>query len=144
MKSIISIALLTIILNSCNVSPKKIQYGEQACHFCQMTIVDKQYAAQIMTRKGKTFNFDATECMINYISGIDTKTVALFLVTDYNRPETLIDARAATFVISEDLPSPMGANLSSVLTISEAETLLKNKIGKHYNWNELLTYLNNL
>jgi copper chaperone NosL len=131
---------LIICLLSCTVGPSKIAYGEQACHFCRMTIVDKQHAAQFVNDKGKTFNFDAAECLINYLNGVDEESIGMLLVTDYKEPESLIEASSATYIISEDMPSPMGANLSATTNKNQAETLLQNKTGKLYTWNELLTY----
>jgi len=143
MKRLIAIPVLALLI-SCQVSPGKIDYGEQSCHFCRMTIVDRQHAAQFVNDKGKTYNFDATECLINYLSGVDEEDVGLLLVSDYNLPESLIEAELATFIISEEMPSPMGANLSALSTKAEAEEILQNKKGKIYNWNELLQYFKEL
>lgn len=143
MKRLIAIPILALLI-SCQVSPGKIDYGEQSCHFCRMTIVDRQHAAQFVNDKGKTYNFDATECLINYLSGVDEEDVGLLLVSDYNLPESLIEAELATFIISEEMPSPMGANLSALSTKAEAEEILQNKKGKIYNWNELLQYFKEL
>jgi len=143
MKRFIAIPILALLI-SCQVSPGKIDYGEQSCHFCRMTIVDRQHAAQFVNDKGKTYNFDATECLINYLSGVDEEDVGLLLVSDYNLPESLIEAELATFIISEEMPSPMGANLSALSTKAEAEEILQHKKGKIYNWNELLQYFKEL
>ena len=140
MKNLLLLLLLSVAL-SCQFGPKEIAYGEQSCHFCRMTIVDKQHAAQFVNDKGKTYNFDATECLINYLSGVDEDAIGMLLVTNYNEPESLIEASSATFIISEDLPSPMGANLTATSTREEAVALLQNKSGKLYTWDELLVYL---
>ena len=50
-----SIFALLIFLIGCTVSPKPIDYGNDGCHFCKMTIVDKVHAAEIVTKKGKVF-----------------------------------------------------------------------------------------
>jgi copper chaperone NosL len=42
-----------------------------------MTIVDKQHAAQFVNDKGKTYNFDAAECLINYLNGIDEENIGM-------------------------------------------------------------------
>ena len=44
---------LLLILIGCNASPKAIDYGNDGCHFCKMTIVDKVHAAEIVTKKGQ-------------------------------------------------------------------------------------------
>ncbi|WP_033961485.1 nitrous oxide reductase accessory protein NosL [Psychroserpens jangbogonensis] len=134
-----SIALLLLIL-SCNVSPKPIDYGSDGCHFCKMTIVDKIHAAEIVTQKGKVYKFDATECMINFMEEFDTTDIALYLTNNYTTPESLIDATKATFLISENIPSPMGAFLSAFKDKADAEKMQSAKGGTLYNWDELLAH----
>ena len=78
-----------------------------------MTIVDRQHSAEIVTVKGKSYKYDAIECMMNDLSKWKRPDVALFLVADYDRPGELIDATNANYLISEDIPSPMGEFLSA-------------------------------
>ncbi len=143
-KLITTFSLLSFLFFiSCTVQPQKIEYGKDACHFCRMNIVDQQHSAQMVTKKGKAFKFDATECMINYLKETDSKEVGLLLVADYNNPRDLIDANSATFIISENIPSPMGEFLTAVPTKEEALTLKKAKEGDIYSWDELLIHFNN-
>ncbi len=132
---------LFILLLSCNVSPKKIDYGNDGCHFCKMTIVDKLHAAEIVTKKGKVYKFDATECMINFMDEFDTTQVKLYLSNNYSEPEVLIDATQATFLISENIPSPMGAFLSAFKNKVDAENKQTEKGGNLYTWPELLAHI---
>lgn len=137
------IAALLLIFFSCNVSPKAIDYGSDGCHFCKMTIVDKVHAAEIVTKKGKVYKFDATECMVNSMGEFDASEVKLYLSNNYTEPETLIDATQATFLISENIPSPMGAFLSAFINKADAEKTQSDKGGELYSWDELLAHLNN-
>ncbi|MCK0108429.1 nitrous oxide reductase accessory protein NosL [Flavobacteriaceae bacterium S0825] len=137
------IAALLLILFSCNVSPKAIEYGSDGCHFCKMTIVDKVHAAEIVTKKGKVYKFDATECMVNFMDDFDTNEIELYLSNNYTEPEALIDATQATFLISENIPSPMGAFLSAFKNKADAEKMQADKGGELHTWNELLAHLNN-
>ena len=136
-----SIIALLLLYISCNVSPKPIDYGNDGCHFCRMTIVDKTHAAEIVTQKGKTFKFDATECMINFLTEFDTSEIALYLSNNYTEPEVLIDATKATFLISKNIPSPMGAFLSAFKNKADAEKAKALKGGMLYTWESLLTHL---
>ena len=135
--------LLLFILYGCNVSPQPIDYGNDGCHFCKMTIVDKVHAAEIVTKKGKIYKFDATECMINFLTEFETAEIELYLSNDYKQPEALINSKEATFLITENIPSPMGAYLSAFKTKEEAESVQKVKGGELYNWEQLLIVLNN-
>jgi len=141
LKHYLSIALLLLFM-SCNVSPKAIAYGEDGCHFCRMTIVDKVHAAEIVTQKGKVYKFDATECMIHFMGDFDTSEIALYLSNNYMEPEVLIDATQATFLISENIPSPMGAFLSAFKDKTDAKKVRKEKNGTLYSWSSLLEHFN--
>ena len=136
------IATIMLFLMSCNVSPKAIDYGNDGCHYCKMTIVDKVHAAEIVTKKGKVYKFDATECMINFMSDFDTSEIELNLSNNFTVPEALIDANKATFLISKNIPSPMGAFLSAFKDKSDAEKAQMENEGVLYTWDELLIHLN--
>ncbi|MCB0461826.1 MAG: nitrous oxide reductase accessory protein NosL [Flavobacteriaceae bacterium] len=142
LKHYLIIALLLIFF-SCNVSPKAIEYGSDGCYFCKMTIVDKVHAAEIVTKKGKVYKFDATECMVNFMGDFDTSEIELYLSNNYTDPEALIDATQATFLISENIPSPMGAFLSAFKNKTDAEKTQAEKGGTLYTWDELLVHLKN-
>ncbi|MBJ6366701.1 nitrous oxide reductase accessory protein NosL [Snuella sedimenti] len=136
-----SILILLPLLIGCNIKPQAIDYGNDACHFCRMTIVDKVHAAEIVTNKGKVYKFDASECMIHFLKEFDTSQVALYLVNNYTQPESLIDATKATFLISKALPSPMGAFLTAFKNKVDAEQVQNEKGGELYSWNVLQTVI---
>jgi copper chaperone NosL len=141
LKKILSLVIVWLLI-SCNVSPKAINYGEDGCYFCKMTIVDKIHAAEIVTKKGKVYMFDSSECMVNFLKEFDTSEIKLYLSNNYNEPESLINATEATFLISKNIPSPMGAYLSAFKTKDEALKMQSEKGGQTYSWQELIKHLN--
>lgn len=124
-------------LASCNIGPETINYGSDGCHFCSMTIVDRQHAAQFVTWKGKVFKFDATECLMNDLKEVDNATVALFFVNDYEAPGELIDATKATYLVSQNIPSPMGEFLTAFKSREVAERIQAANQGTLFDWTEL-------
>ncbi len=136
------IILFFITIFSCSVESEKINYGSDSCHFCQMTIVDQQHASEIVTNKGKVFKYDAIECMINDLKKKEGKDIALFFVNDYTSPGALIDAKAATYLISPQIKSPMGAFLSGFSSKEDAQETQKESGGELYNWNEVQSKIN--
>jgi copper chaperone NosL len=104
-----------------------------------MTIEDTRFGAEIVTKKGKILKFDAAECMINHLNKgkISESDVDKFYVIDFSRPSTLVDAVNSTFLISEKLPSPMGANLSCYLSKNSAENQKSSSGGDLYNWTDI-------
>ena len=140
---LLGLLLSLSILSSCNVEPEPIHYGSDQCHFCKMNIVDKQHAAQYVTKKGKQFKFDAIECMINQLATLDENDMAILLVSDFSSPGEMTDATQATYLISPTLKSPMGAFLTGFSTKEKATLAQKEYKGKLYNWNEVKKQIQN-
>ncbi len=135
-------SIYLLLLFGCEVSPQPIDYGNEVCDFCKMTIVDTQHATEIVTKKGKTYKFDASECMVNFINDFEVSKIKLYLTNHYTNPEVLIDATKATFLISKNIPSPMGAFLTAFETRASAEQTQQEKGGQLYTWDQLLQHIN--
>ncbi|OEK02325.1 hypothetical protein BFP97_12700 [Roseivirga sp. 4D4] len=127
-----------IALASCEVEPQEINYGKDGCSFCKMTIVDTKHAAQIVTTKGKNFKYDAIECMINHLNQWDEVSIEFYLVADYANPKILVDAQRAHFIISEEIPSPMGANLSAFGNAEDLQPHIVHSSARTFGWDQLL------
>ena len=141
MRTILSLGLICLVLtlNSCEIKPALINFGTDSCNFCKMTIVDQQHAAQYVTNKGKQFKFDAVECMLNDLSERGMENLELMLVSDYGQPGMMTDATSATYLISEKIKSPMGANLSSFAQSSMATETMNTHGGELFTWKEMLS-----
>lgn len=126
------------VLTSCDKSPQAINYGEDECHFCRMGIVDPTHAAQVVTEKGRNYKFDATECMISFLHDeVEEDKMLHVLSANLQEPGTLISVYDATFIISENIPSPMGAFLSALNSEQAAKDLQEENGGKLYTWEEV-------
>jgi copper chaperone NosL len=112
MKKIIYLVFLTILV-SCSQEPEPIEYGKEACQFCEMTIVDPAFSAQAVSTKGKQYKYDAIECMVNDLLQKDVE-MAVVKVADFAHPGSMIDAKKAVFIINDSIQSPMGANLAAL------------------------------
>jgi len=104
-----------------------------------MTIMDHRYGAELVTQKGKVFTFDAAECLINYLYQHEDliQNASYTLVTSYTEPDHLIAANSAIFLVSKEMPSPMGAYLTAFSNRDVAEEYQLKKGGKLYSWDEL-------
>lgn len=133
----ISLLLSLIGLLACEIKPQTIHYGMDACDFCQMTIVDKQHAAQVVTEKGKAYKYDAIECMMNALRHWDRPPVAYYLVTDYASPGAFTNASEAYYLISPAIPSPMGEYLTAFADKDVREKAYEEAGGTTLEWNQL-------
>ena len=134
----IALSLIAVlVLVGCKPEPSEINYRLDTCSFCRMNIVDKQHAAEVVTKKGKAYKFDAIECMLNDLKSRDANKVALFLVNTYDVPISLHDATASTYLVCESIPSPMGAYLSAFSDSEVANEVHAERGGELYDWESL-------
>ena len=104
-----------------------------------MMIMDQRYGSELVTEKGKVYTFDAAECLIEYLHYNEEMADAakFLLVTPYTDPNHLIDARTATYLVSQQMPSPMGAYLTAFTDREEAAAFQSTKGGVLYTWDEI-------
>ncbi|PRX41220.1 hypothetical protein [Salegentibacter salegens] len=113
MKFSFYILAIVFVFSGCSFEPEPIKYGEDNCHFCQMTIVEQAYSAQLVTDKGKQYKYDAIECLVNDMHQRGYQT-SFLLVSNYDKPGNMLSVSEAGFIQNDSLRSPMGANLAAV------------------------------
>ena len=142
--------LLLVVVTSvassaaCEKRPAALAFGDDACALCSMTISDRRHGALFVSDKGRTYKFDAVECMIESLTPgekfADTK-VHSFHVVDYSRPGVVVDAASATYLVSAAVPSPMGANVSAFEAHASADSIQAAKGGDVMNWDAIRDHL---
>lgn len=134
-------ATLLISLLSCKAEPEPLRYGEDACHTCKMTLMDKKFGAELVTKKGKVYKFDDVNCMLTfYNSGeIDSREFAYRLVVDFSQPTTLIEAADAFYLKSSEIKSPMASQIAAFEKKQSMEKIQKDIKGIYLVWGELVT-----
>ena len=126
---------------SCSTDPQPLLYGQDACHACKMTLVDKKFGAEVVTKKGKVFKFDDVNCMVNFLNAgnVGEEDIAHRLVIDFASPEKLIPVEEAFFLKSDNIKSPMASQVAAFEKKDDLEVLKKELTGIYLVWGELVT-----
>jgi copper chaperone NosL len=137
----ISLLFLACFLCSCTSEPEPLQFGQDACHTCKMTLMDKKFGAELVSKKGKIYKFDDVNCMLTfYNSGeVEPSGFSHKLVVDFSQPATLIEAADAFYLKSPDIKSPMASQVAAFQKKETMETLKKDYKGIYLVWGELVT-----
>ncbi len=138
----ILIALLVgIVISACTVEPEPLVYGQDACYTCKMTLMDKKFGAEIVTKKGKIYKFDDVSCMLDFHNSGDEleENMAYRLVVDYAKPETFIDATNSYYVKSDSIRSPMASGIAAFGDDKEFTKVRKKYNGILMSWGEVVT-----
>ena len=143
MNKILLIIIFSFLFASCGNAgiPDPINFGSDLCVHCNMKIMDRRFGAELVTAKGKTYKFDAAECMIDYLKSNNFEK-ASYWVIDYNNPETLINAASAYYLISLKIKSPMGEFLSCYKSSDAANASRNSNGGEVFDWEGLKAKFN--
>ena len=104
-----------------------------------MTIMDKRFPASMLTLKGRTVHFDAVECLVDHLAAVEDPGQGTVLrVTDFSMPGSMTDATTAHYLVSENIASPMGRNISAYASPDSCQQMQHRMGGEMYSWNELI------
>ncbi len=129
---------LSFIFFRCTLDLAKINYGEDVCQYCKMTIVDPAYSSRITTEKGKSYKFDSIECLYWEIKDNKEYNKRIIIeVADFDNRGDFIDAEDAVFIIDKKYTSPMGANLLAVRSLEKAKEHTEDTLSV-FSWDRLV------
>lgn len=127
------------LLASCNSNgPEPINYNKDACAYCKMSISEPPFAAQISTKKGRTYSFDDVKCMLNYLKTEDKSSIRAYYIADAENNNILFDITTAHFVKSEEINSPMGGHSLAYQTKEQAEASAEKYQTHILAWDDLI------
>src|SRR5580765_8410983 len=141
---VISLFVLIIsgsLFSSCSTEPEPLAYGKDVCHFCKMTLMDKKFGAELVTKRGKVYKFDDLKCLIDFYSSGDEPTgdFTRKLVVDYVNPGKLIEATDAFYLKSAEVRSPMNGQIAAFEMKPSMDSLKKEWKGIYLVWGEVIT-----
>lgn len=145
MKKIAFLLLVILVLAACaqgaaELKPPEIRYGETTCTDCNMIISDERFAAayayEVGTGRYQSAVFDDIGDMLRYAGEHPEQTIAARYVHDYESKEW-IDAVAASYVVSQDIATPMASGIAAFSTADRAEALAYSLGSKVFTWDEL-------
>ena len=80
-----------------------------------MTLTDRRFGSEIVTTKGKVFEFDDLNCLAGYLKsgGILPENIARIVSIDFKKAGSFLDVQQAFFLKSEALKSPMRGDVAT-------------------------------
>jgi copper chaperone NosL len=132
-------AFFMFIFMSCNTGPQPIKLGSDACSFCKMTIAEKNFGGEILTKKGKVYKFDDSHCVIGFIKAntVDKNDIKEVYLVNYVEPHNFIPASSAHLLKSDELHSPMGGNTAAFENENQLKEVQEKIKGEVVTWDAL-------
>jgi copper chaperone NosL len=113
------------------------------CAYCEGTIAESRFGAQLTLEDGTVHHFLGIECMVGFLleGRVAPDSVRAMQVVDFNHGERLLDASDAHFIRMAFERSPGGLDLVAVGTEKVAGTLHYFLGGERMTWDEVLEYV---
>ena len=138
----IALTSVLVLLSACQSTdvsqPPEIRYGEDVCEECKMIISEPRFAAAYYTPDGTARHFDDLSGMCIYHNKHEEE-VATFWVHDYDTEEW-IDAKEATYVMSEEIHTPMGYGVVAFAETDRAEALAAESSGMLMTFDQVMEH----
>lgn len=133
--STVAALMLLFIMSSCSNDPQPIKYGSDACDFCKMTIMQKKFANEWVTDKGKIYRFDDLHCLLSFRK--TDKSNGTAYINDFTEKQEFVKAADMSFVESQAINAPMGGHVAAFTNKAAAEELAKNNNGQLLSWQQV-------
>lgn len=136
--SIVALVACTL-LSSCNGGPEPIKYGSDNCYSCKMTISDHRFGAEILTKKGRSYKFDDSFCMLAFLKtkSIEPAQFKTIYMTNFTGKHQLLDVEESVMLQSDAIRGPMGGNIIAADQIDSINKLKEQFPGNHLLWSEI-------
>lgn len=124
----VSSMLLLVACGSKEVEPVAINEETDTCAFCNMAVMNNEFATQIVLESGKTLVFDDIGCMHEWVGENPDEKIAAQFVRDYGSKEW-VNLEDATYVYNQSIKTPMAYNIISFQEKAAAENFVTENEG---------------
>ena len=135
----VAILLLVSQLASCSIDKDPIIVGKDNCDYCKMTISDRRFGAEIVSKKGKIFKYDEAQCLISDLKEgkIKESEIKDVYLTDFCGKNELINQKSSLLLRSDEFKSPMNGNVAA-FSQQDSMNQYKNKLNaEEVTWSNL-------
>ncbi|MCS7058828.1 MAG: nitrous oxide reductase accessory protein NosL [Meiothermus sp.] len=146
-KGLLALPLGSGMLQPVLAAARPLRVGVDACPYCNMTLLDARYAAQMVTSTGKVYQYDDVGCLLDHLLGYGgpKATPKELYVADFSlssrKEARFLPVNQALFLFNERIRTPMGTGLLAFGSAAALEGYLRERpqhTGERLRWNDLL------
>jgi copper chaperone NosL len=68
-RTFLALLLKGLVAGWSMAQPQPLQVSVDRCPYCNMTVIDGRFAAQLITPLGRHYHYDAIECLVDHLNG---------------------------------------------------------------------------
>jgi copper chaperone NosL len=126
-----------VLITACAAAPDDVHWGMEECAQCQMVISDERFAGQVVDRRGKTYKFDAIECMAAFVDSGALAAADIHSLWIADGRDSWVAVEEAAFLHSENTRSPMGGGYTAHADGDAARRLQAEVGGELLTWQQV-------
>ncbi|HEX7572021.1 MAG TPA: nitrous oxide reductase accessory protein NosL [Bacteroidota bacterium] len=121
----------------------RVRYLKSECDYCRMLFQDRAFGVQMQLENDSIRVFDDPECLAAYLitNRFPGARIKRIWTVDYSSPTSLVDARSAIFIRSNNVLSPMGANIAGFGSKAEADSAFARIGGERMDWQGVVGFI---
>ncbi len=135
----VAASIFLMMMTGCSTEPQPLRLGKDNCDFCKMTISDKRFGAELVTKKGKIYKFDDGHCLLAFLQAGAVEKTAIDAVyfTNFIGSNELLNVKQAWFLQSPKLKSPMNGNIAAFASEDSLHAWITKYYGNMISWEEM-------
>ena len=120
--------------------PRPLAFGTDPCAHCHMTLIDPRFAAELVTKTGRSVPFDDVGCLAAYVTGssVSRDRIGSLWVGDFAHPGSMLEAGHAVFLRSDSLHTPMDYHVVALQPGATADSLRAALGGSLLSWEDVV------
>ncbi len=135
----VAASIFLMMMTGCSTEPQPLRLGKDNCDFCKMTISDKRFGAELVTKKGKIYKFDDGHCLLAFLQAgtIEKTAIDAVYFTNFIGNNELLNVKQAWFLQSPKLKSPMNGNIAAFASEDSLHAWIPKYYGNMISWEEM-------
>lgn len=124
-------------------APRPLVEGREVCDHCHMTMVERRFAAELVSTTGKVTPFDDVGCLARGVVAADSSRIASLWVADFLEPDSIVSVERMVFLRTDSIRTPMNYGIVAVRPGPGADSLARVVGGVRLAWRDVMVWARN-
>ncbi len=121
-------------------APRPLVEGAEVCAHCHMTMVERRFAAELVSTTGRVTPFDDVGCLAMGVIAADSNRIASLWAADFLAPDSLVAVERMVFLRTDALRTPMNYGMIAVRPGPAADSLAQALGGVRLSWQDVMAW----
>ena len=121
-------------------APRSLVLGRDVCQHCHMTLVDRRFGGEMVSRTGKVTPFDDVGCLAVGAAAVAPSSIHSLWASDYLESDSVVAVERLVFLRVDSLRTPMGYGIVAVRPGPKADSLARRYGVRLMVWRDVMAW----